>query len=168
VEEVAVAEDDVGWGKYLWIRVVIDLFKPLEQGRALLLTGASCWVSFKYEKLPTFCYRCGRILHDQKGCLIKSLPKQSQLPAWGSWLGAEDLVRGLEANRPDWQDHPDFLVDETTEPKSQATRDTKKASTASKGNTHYSAPKKSDFAEGRSLPKEDDSVDISQERKGGN
>jgi hypothetical protein len=59
VEEVAVADDDVGWGKSLRIQVAIDLYQPLERGRALLLTGKSCWVSFRYEKLPTFCYKCG-------------------------------------------------------------------------------------------------------------
>jgi hypothetical protein len=35
VEEVAVAEDDVGWERSLRIRVSIDLYQPLEQGRAM-------------------------------------------------------------------------------------------------------------------------------------
>jgi hypothetical protein len=39
VEEVAIAEDDVGWGRSLRIRVAIDLFQPLERGRTLLMTG---------------------------------------------------------------------------------------------------------------------------------
>jgi hypothetical protein len=67
VDEVAVADDDVGWGWFLRVRVNIELYQPLERGRALLLTGNSCWVSFKYEKLMEFCYRCGKILHDEKG-----------------------------------------------------------------------------------------------------
>lgn len=57
VEDVAVADGDVGWGRCLRVRVDIDLYQPLDRGRALLLTGSSCWVSFKYEKLQAFCYR---------------------------------------------------------------------------------------------------------------
>jgi hypothetical protein len=42
VEDVAVAEDDVGWGRYLRVRVAINLFKPLERGRTLFISGNSC------------------------------------------------------------------------------------------------------------------------------
>jgi hypothetical protein len=72
VEDVAVAEDDVGWGWYLRVRVAINLYQPLEQGLTLLVSGNSCWVSFKYEKLPVFCFRCGRIIHGPKGCSDQS------------------------------------------------------------------------------------------------
>jgi hypothetical protein len=72
VEDVAVAEDDVGWGRCLRVRVEIDLFQPLDRGQALLLTGASCWVTFKYEKLLAFYYRCRQILHGAKGCSAKT------------------------------------------------------------------------------------------------
>jgi hypothetical protein len=39
VEEVAVAEDDAGWGRCLRIRVLINLYQPLKRGRALLMPG---------------------------------------------------------------------------------------------------------------------------------
>jgi hypothetical protein len=58
VEDVDVAGDGVGWGRCLHIQVIIDLFKPLEHGRALALEKKSVWVSFKYENLPTFYFRC--------------------------------------------------------------------------------------------------------------
>lgn len=57
VEEVEVADDDVGWGRYLRLRVVIDLFQPLDRGRSLSLEGTSYWVKLKYEKLPAFCFK---------------------------------------------------------------------------------------------------------------
>jgi hypothetical protein len=50
VEDVVVVEDDVGWGQCLRIRVAVNLYQPLDQGRALILRGKSCWVSFKYER----------------------------------------------------------------------------------------------------------------------
>lgn len=32
VEDVAIAADDVGWGKYLHVRVIINLYQPLDRG----------------------------------------------------------------------------------------------------------------------------------------
>jgi hypothetical protein len=49
VEDVDVGKDGVGWGRFLRIRVKIDLTQPLERGRALLMGGKSIWVNFKYE-----------------------------------------------------------------------------------------------------------------------
>lgn len=70
----------------------IDLRKPLERGRALHLLGRTHCVVFKYEKLPIFCFNCGRILHEVQGCPSKrgtgrrSEEEEKQL---GVWLRAE-------------------------------------------------------------------------------
>jgi hypothetical protein len=56
VEEVDVTGDGVGWERSLRLRVNIDLTKPLDRGRALHLNEKTIWVTFKYEKLPQFCY----------------------------------------------------------------------------------------------------------------
>ncbi|GLT68155.1 hypothetical protein SLA2020_404130 [Shorea laevis] len=55
VLEVVVPGNGVGWGRSLRIRVLLDLTKPLERGRVLLMGGKSVWAAFRYEKLPTFC-----------------------------------------------------------------------------------------------------------------
>ena len=55
LEDVDVASDGAGWGRCLKNRVSIDVTKPLECGRALVLGGKSSWVMFNYEKLPLFC-----------------------------------------------------------------------------------------------------------------
>jgi hypothetical protein len=94
VKDMDVAEDDVEWGRYLRLRVDINLYQPLDRGRVLLLTRKSCRVSFKYEKLPMLYFKCGRILHEQTGCPVKESKKQSHMErvmAWGSWLGAKEL-----------------------------------------------------------------------------
>jgi hypothetical protein len=98
MKSVAIAEDDVGWGRRLRVKVSINLYQPFDRGRALNLSEKSYWVPFKYEKLPRFCFKCGRILHDQKGCLVQSVPQQNHAegkPAWGPWLRAEESSRGV-------------------------------------------------------------------------
>jgi len=35
VEEVETEEDGVGWGEYLWVRIRLDITKPLARGRVL-------------------------------------------------------------------------------------------------------------------------------------
>jgi hypothetical protein len=96
VEDVAVAEDDVVWGRYLRVRVAINLFQPLERGRNLKVAGNTAWVSFKYEKLLVFCFRCGRIIHGPRGCVELQTRKSSHdqgLEGWGSWLRTDDFSK---------------------------------------------------------------------------
>jgi hypothetical protein len=91
--DIDLAGNGVGWGRCLRIRVVIDLSKPLERGRALTLEGKSHWVTCRYEKLPMFCFECGSVIHGEKGCPI---PRSTRLSvkeegkAWGVWIRAED------------------------------------------------------------------------------
>jgi hypothetical protein len=79
--------------------MVLDLYQPLERGRALVIAGDSRWVPFKYEKLPAFCFKCGRILYESKGCLV-SLAKRANhkegVWGWGSWLREDDSSRAPE------------------------------------------------------------------------
>jgi hypothetical protein len=71
VDDIDVAGDGLGWGRCLRICVRINLQDPLEHGRALQLGGKSYWVNFRYEKLPMFCFNCGRVMHGSLGCLVK-------------------------------------------------------------------------------------------------
>jgi hypothetical protein len=94
VEDIDVTGDGVGWGRCLRIRVSIDITKPLERGRAIVLNGKSTWISLKYEKLPQFCYHCGRIYHADKVCPNKSsfrINEEGPARPWGVWLRADDL-----------------------------------------------------------------------------
>jgi hypothetical protein len=96
LEDVDIAGDGVGWGRYLRLRVTIDLSKPLDRGRELKMEGISHWVVFKYEKLPSFCFRCGRIVHDKKGCPVSNFSRRNNMEEsrqWGPWLRAEESKR---------------------------------------------------------------------------
>ncbi|KAF1895880.1 hypothetical protein Lal_00033984 [Lupinus albus] len=52
------------------IVVLMDVSKPLQLGAYLDIDGYDMiWVDFKYEKLPMFCYYCGKIGHEKQRCL---------------------------------------------------------------------------------------------------
>lgn len=51
----------------------------------------SQWVEFKYERLPVFCYLCGRLDHDEKECLVwlrSAGPITAEDKQFGPWLRA--------------------------------------------------------------------------------
>jgi hypothetical protein len=94
VEEVDVTGDGVGWGRCLRIRVAIDLTKPLDRGRALIIQGKPIWVKFRYEKLPSFFHFCGRIYHGRIICEKKQgfrMNDDDVGKQWGMWLRADDV-----------------------------------------------------------------------------
>lgn len=80
VEEVETNEDGVRWGKYLRVRIILDLNKPLSRGRKLQLNGKSVLIEFKYERLPRFCFFCGCIRHVRNGCLKRSETRNRGTP----------------------------------------------------------------------------------------
>ena len=69
VSKASQAEELIG-GNFLRIRVGVNVTKPLNRGRKVLDNDEEVWVSFKYEKMPNFCYWCGMVSHDAKECSI--------------------------------------------------------------------------------------------------
>ena len=66
---VDASKSGLAWGPFLRIWVDIDITKPLMRGKIIQIEGAEkCWVFFKYERLPTFCYRCGILGHQDREC----------------------------------------------------------------------------------------------------
>ncbi|KAF7114636.1 hypothetical protein RHSIM_RhsimUnG0081100 [Rhododendron simsii] len=56
---------------FLRVRVEIDVNKALPKGfwlRRKKESDEDLWISYRYEKLPDFCYACGRVGHDNRGC----------------------------------------------------------------------------------------------------
>ncbi|GMN48659.1 hypothetical protein TIFTF001_017816 [Ficus carica] len=66
----------MGWSKPKK-RAQIDVSKPLCRGGKVQLgsSGKTVWTVFKYERLPDFCYGCGRIGHGLIECFDKRVRK---------------------------------------------------------------------------------------------
>ena len=101
--EVDVPENGIGWGRFLHIRVEIDVTKPLLRGKILESEdGKPFWVNFHYEHLPIFCYQCGRIGHSGNKCVEGRRTGGDQMVAtdrFGSWLRAAPVRGGMSSRR---------------------------------------------------------------------
>ena len=79
-------------GSFLRIRVLMDVSLPLCRGRKVRLGDYGLkWVEFRYERLPVFCYLCGKVDHDEKDCLQWFRSKdtlRSEEKQFGPWLRA--------------------------------------------------------------------------------
>ncbi|TXG72946.1 hypothetical protein EZV62_001525 [Acer yangbiense] len=81
------------WGKYMRVKVRLDISKPLKRWLRLKLgkTEEVTMVGLRYKRLPDFCYACGRIGHGMKECLdeeAKSVAIEGSTTKFGSWLRA--------------------------------------------------------------------------------
>ena len=69
VEEIDVEGGQMAFGRYLRVRVLINISKPLKRGsRITAMGGENILAIFKYERLPDFCYLYGRLDHQELEC----------------------------------------------------------------------------------------------------
>ncbi|XP_058746499.1 uncharacterized protein LOC131619419 [Vicia villosa] len=93
-------------GRFLRIKVTVDLKSPLKRGTVVKFKEKNLRVHFKYERLPTFCFVCGRIGHQLKNC--ESLEElieegfeelEEQDLSYGQWLRVSPLPKMSEQVR---------------------------------------------------------------------
>lgn len=65
-------EDDEGrvWGETLKVKVRMETKKPLRRGTKIKVGSMAeeVWIPITIEKLPDFCYQCGRLGHVMNEC----------------------------------------------------------------------------------------------------
>ena len=98
VMEVDVSDSGVQWGKFLRVRIMMDISKKLVRRKKITIEGGeSKWIHFKYERLPNFCYKCGLLSHAIRDCPestgLNFQMDDSQLQ-YGAWLRGEPSRRG--------------------------------------------------------------------------
>ena len=107
---------------FMHFRVELPIDKPLRRGgNVVSLDGEKFWVNFKYERLPTFCFLCGKLGHDDKHCLVfpnwQSTPKQ-----YGEWLKAGGVFKGNSSRqRSTYRDRRDEENENITKGNGQST-----------------------------------------------
>ncbi|KAL5790678.1 hypothetical protein ACOSQ2_005566 [Xanthoceras sorbifolium] len=92
------------WGKFLRIKVRIDITKPLKRGIRMRLENFDPLIIalIKYERLPDFCYGCGFIGHAVRECHNSEVRKsimEGVEPKFGVWLRASPLDRSKPRQR---------------------------------------------------------------------
>ncbi|CAN0885531.1 Uncharacterized protein At4g02000 [Linum grandiflorum] len=75
---------------YMRLRARMDVSKPLKKEKKIRRPGGD-WViiTLKYEKLPTFCFTCGRMGHVDRGYALRFQAGNSDIPQrWSAELRA--------------------------------------------------------------------------------
>ncbi|KAH1073221.1 hypothetical protein J1N35_025549 [Gossypium stocksii] len=85
-------------GEFCRLRVKLDVQKPLQNGIFVSINPQSrSWIAFKYEKLPTFCFSCGKMGHGlQKYKILQPVEKDKvrEDPPFSIALKAESIFFG--------------------------------------------------------------------------
>nr|XP_020185121.1 uncharacterized protein LOC109770823 [Aegilops tauschii subsp. strangulata] len=87
IVKVDVDREGFARGGYLRVRATISVFDPLVRGFYLKKSKDAkekTWFDFYYEKVPHFCFDCGRMVHVGDRCV----PPLDSADQWGSWLRA--------------------------------------------------------------------------------
>ncbi|CAL1374668.1 unnamed protein product [Linum trigynum] len=90
--------------KFIRIFVEIDVSKSLPDGFYIRQKQKRSWVEYKYERLYSLCYFCGRIDHTKLECEMKRNCDENGLPypqpeKWGPWTRANSPVFSPRTNQ---------------------------------------------------------------------
>lgn len=94
-ERTDIEEESRKTEKTLSVKGKMDILQPLARG-AMLKIGSKAeesWSRATYEKLPDYCYSCGRIGHVLKDCNEVELGEEDELQ-YGPWLREDNFTFG--------------------------------------------------------------------------
>ncbi|KAF4361341.1 hypothetical protein G4B88_005131 [Cannabis sativa] len=89
------------WTTFFKILVDIDIHKPLFSGCFFdLNSGVKQWLQVKFEKIGIFCYHCGRLGHQRRGCSLSSPMTVAKcdgipFPMYGPWLSTSSAYHDV-------------------------------------------------------------------------
>ncbi|XVE92960.1 hypothetical protein REPUB_Repub01dG0149000 [Reevesia pubescens] len=93
VIEVEAMDSHRSRGKFLQVRAMINITKPLQRGVCLTIRdGVRIVVMFKYEHLPDICFVCGCLDHHESDCATAFCMRRSGEAVrrdYGPWLSAD-------------------------------------------------------------------------------
>ncbi|KAK6147850.1 hypothetical protein DH2020_018762 [Rehmannia glutinosa] len=101
------------WGKYARVRVRIELENPLKKCLTVKVEeeAEDVIILLVYERLPDFCYACGRIGHIIKDCNYKEANKEN--PSFGPWLKVA-THSGIKKNKEESKYHNRMALSESS------------------------------------------------------
>ncbi|MFQ6619409.1 hypothetical protein Gotur_000470 [Gossypium turneri] len=68
-----------GLRSYMLIRVKVDIRQSLKRRKKLIMAKKEFFVTFKYERLSTFCFLCGKLGHSENCCPIRMVTGRKEL-----------------------------------------------------------------------------------------
>ncbi|KAM7476675.1 hypothetical protein LguiB_023918 [Lonicera macranthoides] len=75
-------------GLFVRVKIEIDVREPLKRGFKMNRQNSDpLWIPFRYERLPIFCYGCGRIGHEKETCKFPK-PDSTMELIYGPWMKA--------------------------------------------------------------------------------
>lgn len=90
--------DSDGWATFLRMRMDIEVDKPLRRtikigGRG---EGNKVLARISYDRLPTFCYFCGRLGHSEDECKYNEGDESTDVTKlqYGDWIRSSPLKKG--------------------------------------------------------------------------
>ncbi|MBA0601165.1 hypothetical protein Gorai_004351, partial [Gossypium raimondii] len=87
-------------GEWCRLKINLNVHKPLRRGVFVSSDNRNqWWISFKYEKLPLFCFGCGRMGHGLLECSVLSTAEKSNIkedPPYTMVLKVESKFVGKE------------------------------------------------------------------------
>ncbi|XP_030464240.2 uncharacterized protein LOC115683772 [Syzygium oleosum] len=93
VQEVKIEKKGAAFHRVGRAKVVLNLDSPLSPGIFITLEEEKIWLDFKYERLPRFCYSCGKIGHYTTNCPVIPYDEAKNgdhcSSKFGLWLKAE-------------------------------------------------------------------------------
>ncbi|KAK3008982.1 hypothetical protein RJ639_013480 [Escallonia herrerae] len=73
------ADGKISWNKFLRIQVELNITQPLYPGFHRTREASSqSWINLRYERLPDFCFNCGRLGHVKRNCIFPPLQAPDQ------------------------------------------------------------------------------------------